>query len=1079
MYKIWYIGSSDPVYRKQNWEVTMKANLFRMLRSGVAMLLALCMVVGFVPTAAFAAEDDCLAVVENVKLDLEELYKLVETYGPKAAEQVWKQWVKDGYVADVEEAISELKPMLEARYAYYTETALPAITKSVEGLCAQKDALTAELGNLNTELAAKKAELAEAIANVEIGSIHTPDIDIDVELGNNEQTQVPENEHAVNGEGIKAELEAAVEDLEHAIVTIEALIADIEADVADMIALAEQIAAAVAELEKTISDLAAAAEDVAQAVETIFDVVKNADGVVDATINSLAVARATADAALEVLNTTMGYAAQMEADLDVMIAKIAADAEALYNKFEEKLPGYIDQIPEDAYNVVGAAIVVAQQAYEANKAEIEQTLIAELNELAEEYGINEETILQQLAEIEGKIAEEINAKYAEVEGEFKAQIETAKAEAAAKLAALEEELKGYEAELAALAEDAAEEVRAAIQAQIDRVNADIATVNADLEHAVAHLEKAAEEAYEIIKAEVTKAYEEAVAALNAKLEELKAAYDKAVEELKATADKEIAELTAELNKLLEELGEIGEALATEINGILNAIREELAVVQKAIDEILKGNLAAVEDLKNAVIALGGEAIVEVVESLAETVEKLINEATTADLEITDTFKYVAIGDGSAETESYVESLTAALNAEAAANGVDEIEVVNYAKAGNTVADERVALSDVTDADLITVGFSNVEFLSEAVDTAINGGEFDWAAAVGAENVKYVDQLLAEVAAKIAEAGITGDIADMANDAIEAYAYSAVLYATELPELVNEIHAANEDALIIIVGMYNPMNGVSIALGNDVALDMDEYMGYLVKGVAVHGVAYSMLSGNSIYVDAPAVQTENTKSAFGIRDLYALMDSEYAALYPSAAGDAYITAQIADALDITYLSNPFIDVFPTDWYFDAVLWAAKNDITKGYGKPNTFCPNQACSRAEIVTFLWRANGCPAPSSTVNPFVDIEEGSWYYDAVLWACEQGITEGYGDNEHFAPNVTCDRAQVATFLHRAKGTPAVNNGANPFIDIKAGTWYTEAVLWAAENDITVGYGEANTFRPELTCTRAQIVTFLYRAYK
>ena len=464
----------------------------------------------------------------------------------------------------------------------------------------------------------------------------------------------------------------------------------------------------------------------------------------------------------------------------------------------------------------------------------------------------------------------------------------------------------------------------------------------------------------------------------------------------------------------------------------------------------------------------------------ETAEQALKQwEEHRDVDVVNDFKYIAIGDGSAETESYVESLTAALNAEAAKNGVDEIEVVNYARAGNTVAQERAALSDVTGADLITVGFSNVEFLAEAVDTAFHGGKFDWAAVVGAENVQYVDQVLAKVAATIAEAGVTGDIADMANDAIEAYAYSVVQYAVELPELVNEIHAANEDALIILIGMYNPLNGVTIDLGGSVTLKMDEYMDYLVMGAGIYGAAYSLLSGNSIYVDASEVQTENTKTVYGIRDLMELVTSNYAALYPSAAGDAYIASKIIEALDITYLSNHFIDVFPEEWYFDAVLWAAKNDITNGYGQSNTFCPNQDCTRAEIVTFLWRANGCPAPSSTVNPFVDIEEGSWYYDAVLWACEQGITEGYGDNEHFAPSVTCDRAQVATFLHRAKGEPAVNNAANPFIDIEEGTWYTEAVLWAAENEITVGYGEANTFRPELTCTRAQIVTFLYRAYK
>ena len=884
----------------------------------------------------YTAKDE---TIKNVQIVLDELYTLVETYGPEVAAQVWAQWEEYGYVEAVETTMSELKLMLTQRYTYYTETALPAIETAIDALSAEKDNLSAELVALKAELEAKKAELEDAVNGIEIGSVHTPNIDIDTgDLGGNEETEVPENDCTVDGESIEAELEAAVKDLEHAIAVIEALIADIEADIADMIAVAEQIAAAVAELEKTMSDVAAAVEDLEAAVMTVINVVKNSDGVVDQLVNSFEAARDTANAAAKVLDLTIGTAETMMADIDVMIEKIAVDAEDLYNKFVTELPGCIQQIPEEALMLIGGSVMLAQQAYEDNKAEINATLqaelaalaeeyavseeeiVAELTKLAEEYGISEESIQAELAAIDAKIADEVSAKYAEIEADYNAQIEAVKAEANVKLAALEAELLGYQTELAALAEDAAEEVKAGIQAQIDRVNADIETVNADLACAVEHLENAALIAYNDIVAEVTKAYEaaiaelekaqaelkaaydEAVAVLEQKLAELKAAYDKAVEDLTAAADQAIAELTEALNKQLEELGKIGETLEAAVGGILDAIRQELVSVQVAIEEILKGNLQAVEDLKNALAAMGLSAVSDAIDALIAAVMVLVEEATTADLVIDDDFKYVAIGDGAATTESYVEMLAAALNAEAAENGVDEIEVVNNAFVGNTVTAECENLSDVADADLITVGFSNVEFLTVAINNALNGVELDWAAAVGAENVQYVDELLAEVALKIAEAGIEGEYAEMANAVIESYAYSAVLYATELPALIQQINAVNPDALVIIVGMYNPLDDVVISLDANTTMAFGEYIDYLVEGVAVHGVAYSILTGNSIYVDAPAVDTVNTKTELGIFDLMVMIMNGFESLYPSAAGDDYIAAEIADALNITYVKS---------------------------------------------------------------------------------------------------------------------------------------------------------------------------------
>ena len=134
----------------------------------------------------------------------------------------------------------------------------------------------------------------------------------------------------------------------------------------------------------------------------------------------------------------------------------------------------------------------------------------------------------------------------------------------------------------------------------------------------------------------------------------------------------------------------------------------------------------------------------------------------------------------------------------------------------------------------------------------------------------------------------------------------------------------------------------------------------------------------------------------------------------------------------------------------------------------------CTRAQVVTFLWRANGSPAPKSSANPFVDVDLNMWYGQAVLWAVEQGITKGV-DAKHFAPDQGCTRGQVVTFLSRAmNGKPS--SSKNPFSDVAKGAYYYDAVLWAVENNITTGL-TTKTFGPDSTCTRGQIVTFLWRA--
>ena len=197
-----------------------------------------------------------------------------------------------------------------------------------------------------------------------------------------------------------------------------------------------------------------------------------------------------------------------------------------------------------------------------------------------------------------------------------------------------------------------------------------------------------------------------------------------------------------------------------------------------------------------------------------------------------------------------------------------------------------------------------------------------------------------------------------------------------------------------------------------------------------------------------------------------------------------------------VENPFEDVEEGKFFYDAVLWAVNHEpqITNGTDATH-FAPGAECTRGQVVTFLWRAYGQPEPTSTENPFEDVAEGKFYYKAVLWAVEMEITNGV-DATHFGPDATCTRGQVVTFLWRAAGKPSatvsVEPGENetpivpfnpdggdvecPFEDVVEGAFYYDAMLWAVANEVTNGTS-ATTFSPGATCTRGQVVTFLYRA--
>ncbi len=230
------------------------------------------------------------------------------------------------------------------------------------------------------------------------------------------------------------------------------------------------------------------------------------------------------------------------------------------------------------------------------------------------------------------------------------------------------------------------------------------------------------------------------------------------------------------------------------------------------------------------------------------------------------------------------------------------------------------------------------------------------------------------------------------------------------------------------------------------------------------VDITVTADNGYELDTLKVTTAGGKEA-------AVKSSEGKHIFTMPSEAVTITAsfKIVNSADS---ETSFHDVAAGIYYKDAVAWAVKNEITTGVSTTQ-FAPDQSCNRAQTVTFLWRAAGSPEPADVNKSFTDVKEDAYYYKAVLWAVEKGITTGTSDTT-FSPDDTCTRGQIAAFLYRFAQSPATD-GENVFVDVASSDYYNNAIIWAAENDITTGTSQ-NTFSPKNACTRAQIVTFLYR---
>lgn len=311
-------------------------------------------------------------------------------------------------------------------------------------------------------------------------------------------------------------------------------------------------------------------------------------------------------------------------------------------------------------------------------------------------------------------------------------------------------------------------------------------------------------------------------------------------------------------------------------------------------------------------------------------------------------------------------------------------------------------------------------------------------------------------------------------------------AGSIPEFCNIYYTFPTEPIkeVAITGIQTPREG---CLPDDDA--SVEGVGYHIADY-VGSIIWQDITGNTLHVMEPGEQFEQGHEYTVI--IYLETESGYHfATIPSGDrtmvkatvnGKGAMVMGETDAsheITVSYTfkktiddDHPFQDVTRKDYFYEPVLWASALGITVGVSD-NSFAPGMDCTRGQIVTFLWRAYGSPEPVAKKNPFHDVKESDYFYEAVLWAVEKGITAGTSATT-FSPGATCTRAQAVTFLWRSQRSP-VGYHTNPFTDVPAGKYYTDAVLWAVANEITAGTS-ATTFSPENTCTRGQIVTFLYR---
>ena len=372
-----------------------------------------------------------------------------------------------------------------------------------------------------------------------------------------------------------------------------------------------------------------------------------------------------------------------------------------------------------------------------------------------------------------------------------------------------------------------------------------------------------------------------------------------------------------------------------------------------------------------------------------------------------------------------------------ANALNENDYVDFSAV-------KAALDAVVRGKNITEQ-AEVDAMAEAIERAISGLA-----------LKPADYSAVDAAIEKANALNENDYVDFS--AVKA-ALDAVVRGKNITEQaeVDAMAKAIEDAIAALVQKSYPVTISGTTEHGTVTASTEAAVGGSTVTITVKPDSGYTLGGITV-TDSEGNELSLTDNGNGA----------YTFTMPSGKVEIHVTFTEDGSL------NPFQDVPDDAYYFEAVNWAVANNVTNGTSE-TTFSPNVGCTRAQVVTFLWRAAGQPEPTEGTNPFTDVKEGTYYYKAVLWAVEKGITNGTSETT-FDPDEPCTRGQIVTFLWRRAGKPAPTGANNPFADVKPSAYFGSAVLWAVEKGITNGTSET-TFEPNEDCTRAQVVTFLFRA--
>ena len=701
-------------------------------------------------------------------------------------------------------------------------------------------------------------------------------------------------------------VDAVVDALDAAIAAVEAaeldtlgltaeLEAEVAAELAEVVEALEAAKALVVEAdvldEATLNALVAALEEANDALAQVNAVLAQAG----ADVNNLVILPAI-EAAQEYVETVVIPAVEKAVEEAIEAAKEAAKIAA------EKAYEYLVEALGDAYDYLVEAIVDAVVTY-----------MPVVDEMLYDYFYNNPEEVIEFVKTYGPYLVPVVEEYGDEALALVGYVLYTYGEdmAAYVIENSDEILAGFEAWADKYGERTAEmlQVYAEALGLCDAVREQIAELEAALEELKAELDKVTGEAKAAIEAEIAK-IEAAIEELNAKVDAVIDALNNAVADANAKVEDVIADIEAAIEDLKASVEELKAAVESLVNETLAAIREEIFAANRAVleevkalaEDILNKQIENLEDLVEAL----EEAAVAAAKEIKAIIDELVYEATHGEYVIENDSFYVALGDSSAVSESYVDALAAVL-------GVD---YANLAKAGDTTTETLALIAEqaeiIAKADLVTVGYTANIFTAEVTYTMQNilMGDpvevYDWVALVGENGAEYVEKALAEVRAKLVEEGldieVSGrNVADMLMACVEAYAYTYVAHVLTYPEIVNAIHEVAPEALVVIVGLHNTVENIVIDIeGTEIALG--DYVQYAVDAANVISLVNAILVEDTVFVATPDVET--LKEEKGDELTYDMISFVFEAILTngadfatSEAGHAYIVEQILNALTI--------------------------------------------------------------------------------------------------------------------------------------------------------------------------------------